>query len=254
MCAISYRVRLPEFEGPLDVLLFLVQREELPVRDISLARLVEQFLTYLRWVEVLDLEVAAEFFVVAAELLAIKARWLLHPSSKAVSDRGLTVGEAPELLWERLMEYRSYKYAAAFLRQRMAQGGYCYVRLSSMAWQRQSMPTAWENANLTALTQALRGLLHRVGSNVVMSLPHTERSTAEYMDTILYTVRRRPWIQFSALVSGCSREETVLYFLTMLELVRQGLLTVEQEGPFQELLLRADVADAYEPEYAPSVT
>jgi hypothetical protein len=77
----SYTVRLPEFEGPLELLLFFVQQEELPIAELSIARLVEDFLEYVRLMESLDLELAGEFFVVAAQLMLLKLRFLLRRPS-----------------------------------------------------------------------------------------------------------------------------------------------------------------------------
>jgi segregation and condensation protein A len=231
-----YRVRLPVFEGPLDALLFFVQREEVPIAQVPIARLVEQFLAYLRWVEVVDLEAAAEFFAVAVELLAIKARWLLRRPGEAeeAEGEGLTIGDAPEPLWERLQEYRRYKYAAAFLRQRLQSPA--VFRGAALVWQRVAEGSGWENATVAALVEALQRMVHRQGRVLVAPLP-SELSVAEYMGEVLAMVRRRGVVLFSGLLEGRSRGEAVAFFLAVLELVRQGQLGMEQEELFGEIRL-----------------
>ena len=241
----TYRVRLPEFEGPLDALLFFVQREELPIEAIPIARLVEQFLDYLRWAEALDLELAAEFFEVAAELLLIKARWLLRRPSEDghAEERGPTIGEAPEPLWEKLAEYRRYKAAAAFLWQRLQEAlPVMFPAVSLPGGSREEI--AWENAVPEALVEALQRLQQRLGRTVGVLVE--ELSVAQYVPVVLHRVQLSGRVLFSALVQGRSVAETVVVFLALLELVQRGQLWVEQSEPFADILVSLAVPQPQE--------
>lgn len=241
-----YRIRLPEFEGPLDVLLFFVQREELPIEAIPIARLVEQFMSYLRWAEAVDLELAAEFFDIAAELLLIKARWLLHrPVEEGHEEREPTLGETSEPLWERLAEYRRYKLAAASLRQRLAEGSPLYIRSAPLPWKR-GTDGDWENATPEALREALRGLIHQLG-RVVAPLPvREELAVAEYALLLVQQVQHAGQVSFAAVVRGRSRTEIVVFFLALLELGQRGQVEIQQEEPFGDILLMAEVPQLQE--------
>jgi len=238
---------LPEFEGPLDVLLFFVQREELPIEAVPIARLVEQFIAYIRWAEELDLELAAEFFDIAAELLLIKARWLLRPPGErgAPEKEEPTVGETPEPLWERLAEYRRYKFAGAYLRRRLYEAPPFYVRTLPLRW-KPCGDGGWENATREALVEALRELMRRLGRAVSpLSVPE-EPAVAEYATLLLQWVRRSGRVFFSALLRGRSRMEVVVLFLALLELAHRGQVSIEQEEPFADILLSAEVPQLQE--------
>ncbi|MEN3027440.1 MAG: segregation/condensation protein A [Chlorobiota bacterium] len=244
MVSRTYRVRLPEFEGPLDVLLFLVQRQELPIERVPIADLVEQFLDYLRWAEAVELDLAAEFFVVAAELLAIKARWLLRRPAlqEELSEHhtGPTLGETEEPLWERLLEYRRYKYAALLLRRRWEQQEPRFMRLFPIRWQRQEERLG-DRLPATILAEVLCQLLRRSGHDTRVVLPSVAASVVEYMGWVGQLLCHRKRFSFEELVWDRPVSERVLFFLAVLELARQQEVTLEQEVPFAPLFLCAPV-------------
>ncbi len=239
MLTSSYRVRLPGFEGPLDVLLFFVQHREFPIAEVPVSRLVEQFLESMRWVEEADLEGAAEFLVLAAELLAVKLRWLLHrPAEEAAVGEDSQEHEA-RLLQQRLLEYRRYKCAAAALRERMRHD--FIPRAASLEWQRRGQPLL-EPLAPQALVEALQGLLQRLGHLVVpLSLQEGGLSVEECAVQLLEAVAGRARVPFRTFVQGRTRADAVRFFLALLELLRQGQLSAEQEEVFGEILLSAGV-------------
>jgi segregation and condensation protein A len=245
-------VRLPEFEGPLDVLLFFVQREELPIAQVPLARLVEQFLEYVRWVERVDLDAAADFVAMAAELLALKARWLLRPQDRQAESDEPTLGETAEPLVERLAEYRRYKYAAAFFRQQIQSAAPLMLRGSPIRWSRHGELAEWEPLPVSALAQTLQELLRRLGRNIVAPPLREELSVAETMEALFHAVRRHGQMPFSALIRARSVAEVIVCFIALLELVRQERLAVEQAEPFGEIMVFVPVVYSREREHAAS--
>jgi len=240
MLTSHYRVRLPEFEGPLDVLLFFVQREELPVTEIPIARLVDQFLEYVRWIEAVDLDSAADFLVIAAELLGLKTRWILRrPSDTEPEDiEGAAVGA--EALWQRMVEYRRYKYAASFLRWRMEQANPPFARWMPLPWERSRALPEGGAMTSAALVEVFRALLQRLGRSVALLPPRLEPSIEECVSQLLAAVGQRTKVPFSALLQKRSPAEVVALFFALLELLRQGRLYAVQEERFGEIFLSAD--------------
>lgn len=243
MLTSSYRVRLPGFEGPLDVLLFFVQREEFPITEVPLGRLVEQFLNTIGRAEVADLDSAAEFLVLVAEFLALKARWLLRrPAVGAEAAEQPPEGEGRESLWQRLLEYRRYKYAAAYLRERIRPD--YLLRSAPLWWQRSASPQL-EHTTPGALVEALHGLFRRLGRTIVaLSREGGRLSLEECAARLLQAVRSRACVPFSTVVRGQELPEVVLFFLVLLELLRQAQLSAEQDEVFGEIVLSAAVESA----------
>lgn len=114
----AYQVKLEQFEGPFDLLLFFIERDELDIYDIPIAKLTEDYLAYIRELERLDIDVASEFILVAATLMRIKAKMLLP--RKAVDEEGNVIDPRDELV-ERLIEYKKYKSVISNLREMEAE-------------------------------------------------------------------------------------------------------------------------------------
>jgi len=227
-------VRLPEFEGPLELLLFFVQREELPIAELSIARLVEDFLEYVRLMESLDLELAGEFFVVAAQLMLLKLHFLLRrPSTEGESAQVSELSDAEPLL-ERLQQYRRFRYAAAFLALRVRAQPIRFYRRAGLL---RSTVVPLGQGSVEELLGALRRIRTRMGQERAVPLPEREPELelTEAVELLQQELRRRPVLRFELLLHGRPRREQVGLFLAMLELVRMGGATVEQTEPFAEV-------------------
>ena len=127
----SYRVRIESFEGPFDLLLFLVSRHKVDIGSISIAQIVDQYLAYVEAMDSLDLEVASDFLLVASTLLEIKAAALLPRESDEDEEQfeELSPGEARDMLIERLLAYKQFKNAASALAARFEQESRLHPRL-----------------------------------------------------------------------------------------------------------------------------
>ena len=228
-----YLVKLPVFEGPLDLLLCLIEREELDITEVSLAQVTDQFLEYVRTLERVDLDVLADFLVVAAQLLVIKSRVLLpSPPPARVEEEEEEVD-----LVARLIEYRRFKEAAAWLRAREERGWRSYVRLAPPP---KPPKSTLEGASLADLLEAARQALCILPpappvSELVSPLKVT---VEEKMDLIRKVLKRRGKVGFHRLLlSSASRLEVIVTFLALLELIKRGLASVRQERPFGEILI-----------------
>ncbi|KXB97210.1 MAG: hypothetical protein AA908_07855 [Chlorobi bacterium NICIL-2] len=223
-----YTVRLPNFEGPLELLLYFVKRDELDIYDIPIARITEEFLAYVRLMQLLDLELAGEFLVMAATLMQIKARMLLPRPESA---DGAEASEDPRTeLVQQLIEYSRYRDVAEELGERYEQQRYIYYR-RMLAAQPLSAEVTYRNATLFDLLEALYGVLSRhVGQSqaTFVQLEREQYDVGEQMKLVLARLAEQPQCSFRALVSGRSRPYIVATFLALLELCKNGSISLRQ--------------------------
>lgn len=229
----TYRVELDVYSGPLDLLLQLVTRAEVNIYDIPVARITDQYLEQLRTLPELDLETAADFLVLAATLLALKARMLL-PAPPQAEEEGPAEEEDPRAeLVRRLVLYRQFREAAGLLGKRLERANTTFDRgLSPVS--EPVIPTLEAgclSAGLTALAVAYQAAWAAWAApppaHQVSPLPFT---VGEKMEIILDRLERLAVVAFEDLVpAGRARDEVVATFLALLELVRLGKVRARQE-------------------------
>lgn len=231
----SYQVRLPVFEGPLDLLLHLIEREELDITAVSLAQVTGQYLAYLALMEKPPAEILADFLVVAAKLLLIKSRVLLPRPPEVLSPEEEDVGDD---LARQLIEYKKFKQAAEALRQREEAGLRAYLRLAPPP--RLERPLDLEDVTLDGLVAAVRQALAVVPpappvSEVVTSLQITIDDRIAVIREVLRTCDQ---VSFQHLLSeATSRLEIIVTFLAVLELIKSGHIDVRQDRLFGEIII-----------------
>lgn len=230
----SYQVRLPVFEGPLDLLLHLIEREELDITAVSLAQVTDQYLAYLALMEEPPAEILADFLVVAAKLLLIKSRALLPRPSEVLS----TEEDVGDDLARQLIEYKKFKQAAEALRQREEAGLRAYLRLAPPP--RPERPLDLADVTLDDLVAAVRQALAVVPpappvSEVVTSLQITIDDRIAVIREVLRTCDQ---VSFQHLLSeATSRLEIIVTFLAVLELIKSGHIDVRQDRLFGEIII-----------------
>ncbi len=236
----GYPVSLPIFDGPIGLLLHLIEREELDITEVSLVAITDRYLRAIEALQEIEPEALADFLVVAARLLYIKSRGLLpHPESEEEEEEGQS-----EALIQQLQDYRRFRAAAGELRLRASIG----LRTSARA----TAPQIDRKLDLSALTiQKLADAAQRALSNFpgdpdlpsVRSYPVT---VAEKIESIRERISGRAEengraggsLTFSALLSQSrSRQEIIVTFLAVLELIKQREIAAEQEETFGEILL-----------------
>lgn len=234
----SYEVVLDKFSGPLDLLLHLIRKQEVSIHDIPIATITDQYLAYLHAMENLSLEVASEFVVLAATLLAIKSRMLLP--RPVVEVDGEEVEDPRALLIEQLLEYQRCKWAAQNLRDRQLEQNLVYTRnaldLSPYA---PKEPPPVTGVSMWDLVDAYRRLWkklpkERVEANIPSQVTSVEESMALMLD------RLRAWhkCSFEQLLDYArTRPELVSGFLALLELVKNRFVLCQQHSPFGEILV-----------------
>lgn len=231
----AFQLRLPVFEGPLDLLLFLIEREQLDITAVSLVQVTDQYLSYLRSGEQIDAAALAEFIAIAARLLFIKSRALLP--------RPLTPDEEEEDLGEdlvrRLREYRRFKEAAAQLRE-LADGGlHSYPRMTPPTGL--PVPTGLDGVTVEKLAKIVQEVLSRKPEEEpAVVMPRLIVTVEEKMVELASTMRRSGTLSFRSFISSCrSRLEVIVSFLAVLELIKSLKLRAEQDALFGEINLVA---------------
>jgi segregation and condensation protein A len=220
---------LDAFEGPFDLLLALVLKEELDLRDVDLAGIVVAFLERLAEREELDLEACGEFLVLIAALLELKARALFPDENAELAE--LDPEEAAEELARRLEAYRRAKEAAAWLRERLASEGDRYFRLGPAPFApKVETPLAPQDPG--ALAGALRMLAQEPPQVSLSHMALHFPPVAQFLERFRAMLRRRSRFDFDSEVRELTRLEQASAFLAILELRRAGELLIEQAAPF----------------------
>ena len=229
---------LDAFEGPFDLLLSLVLREELPLREIDLAAIIVTFIEHLAEKGELDLDACGEFLILISALLELKARAMFPEEDAELSE--LEPEEAAEELARRLAEYRRAKEAAGFLRERLEERRDLHFRLGPAPLapvpERKLAPQAPE-----LLATALRALAVEPPEPSTAHMALRFPPVAQFLERWRLLLRRRSRFDFDQEVSGLSRVEIAVAFLALLELRKQNEIAIAQAAPFAPIRIsRAD--------------
>ncbi len=232
----EYSVKFEVFEGPLDLLLYLIRKEEVDIYEVNLTKLATQFIEYIETMRLLDLEVAGEFLVMAATLMYIKSRELL-PVDQQVQVEGEEEGEDPR--WElirQLVEYKKFKDAAGQLAALEARQEDVFPRLPAKL-EFEAEATRGPEASIFDLLNAVNQVLQRFGTrDDRRDIFEDKWSVSEKIEFLMRTLGEKSRVKFSELFAGVtSRTEVVVTFLAMLELIRLKQIAAMQPEPFGEI-------------------
>lgn len=228
-----HSVKLDVFEGPLDLLLYLIKKDEINIYDIPIARIAEQYLEYLRVMETLDLEIAGEYLVVAATLIRIKSSMLLP------RDPELDEEEDPrEELVRALLEYRKYKGVSLHLRDLEERNRDTYGRSELVSPVSMAKSELVNDFTLFDLLCAFKDVLDRVEEDVYCEVAISRVTVEEQMSYIESMTERLTGVRFADLFDdNPTRTIVVLTFIALLELLRMGRIGLRQNGPFRDIWL-----------------
>ena len=230
----TYRVQLDAFQGPLDLLLYLVKQHEVDVLDIRIGALAEQFLEYLKVIEKLDVEVAGDFLVMAATLMEIKSRSLIPVEPEAERESG---PDPRRELVKQLLEYRRFKDAAAKLEEAAESQALRFPRIALPEPMRPDFPNV-PNVELWDLVGAFARILRQTQSIAPISVIVDETPQHVYEDQIRAALRQNPRLSFEELFTPpFYRARLVGLFLAALELIRRFEIWLEQPEPFGPIWL-----------------
>ncbi|MGH7966969.1 MAG: segregation and condensation protein A [Candidatus Binatia bacterium] len=242
----SYRVKLDIFEGPLDLLLHLIKKNEVDLSDIPVATITDQYIAYLNLLQQLDLDVAGEYLVMAATLLHLKSRLLLPGDELADEEEG----EDPRAeLARQLLEYQRFKEAAELLNRREVLDRDVFARAPTPDDADAEQDVVYD-VSLGDLLDALQEVLKRATPETVQEVILEHVSLREQLCLVLDTLRERIEVVLTDLFPpGGTRLRILVTFLAVLELVRTRMVHIRQEEHFGPIILSLAVsADAPLPE------
>jgi segregation and condensation protein A len=233
-----YQIDLDSFKGPLDLLLHLIQKHEMDIYDIPIAEITAQYLATIEVMKSLNLDLAGEFLVMAATLLHIKSRMLLPRDEEEAAEEA-ELDPRTELV-QRLLEYQRYREAAISLDALPLLGRDIFVSSSLEAEGADDEESEWEPIGLFELVAAFRQLIQDNGEESVLEISRERLSVTDRINQILVSLSERSSLAFGDLLSGVvSRNEVVVTFLAMLELVKMRLARLMQNGRDSSIWLYA---------------
>ena len=239
----QYRIKLESFEGPLDLLLHLIQQHELDILDIPVSFITEKYLEYLKLMQVLSIEIASEYLVMAATLVHIKSKMLL-PVAPSGQDDGMPQEEEEDPraeLVRRLLEYQKYKAAAAELAERGTLGRDVFPR--GVEEEALPGPAPFARVEVFDLLGAFEKLLKKTKVKIDHEVVFDRISITDRIVELTEKLQGRRAVRFEQLFLGAPREgpltrfDLVITFLAMLEMCRMKLLRVYQTGPLAPIYM-----------------
>src|ERR1022692_149613 len=234
----EYKVKFEVFEGPLDLLLYLIKKEEVDIYEVNLTALATQFIEYIDLMRQFDLEIAGEFLVTASTLMYIKSRELL-PVDQQVAVEGEEEGEDPR--WElirQLVEYKKFKDAATQLQTLEARQENVFPRLPGKLEFETTAAPAKPDVSIFDLLNAVNAVLQRISQKEASSQEIFEDkwTVSEKIEHVMKTISERSPMKFSELFADAtSRTEVVVTFLALLELIRLKQIVCSQPEAFGEI-------------------
>lgn len=234
----DYKVQLEIFEGPLDLLLYLIKKDEVDIYDIPIERITSQYMEYLAVMKMLDLTIAGEFIVMAATLMMIKSRMLLPVEERPEMEEE----EEEDPRWElvrQLVEYKKFKEAASHLQHREFIQENVFARgLEPVVAAEPETGLDIGDVSIFDLIAAFNEALKRIRVEEFGEIIDDRFTVVDKIEYILETVRSKGKMVFSSLFANmASRHEIVCTFLALLELIRLRQIEAHQEGDFKEIVI-----------------
>ncbi len=238
----NYKVDLGVFEGPLDLLLYLIHKDELDIYDIPIERITRQYMEYIAEMKRLDINIAGEFLVMAASLMLIKSRSLLPVERRSEDDDEEEADPRLDLV-RQLVEYKKFKDAANMLMSLEADQAECYLAGGNIViGDNHDDKTALRLADISIvdLTKAFQEILKNRPVAPVNHLKPILWSVPEKMDLIITSARAQGTLRFTTLFTEeTPRGEIIVTFLAMLELIKRHKISAHQEDAFTEIAITA---------------
>lgn len=237
----SMNLLLDVFEGPLDLLLYLIRKNDLEISRVSISKIADQYLAFVETMEELNIDVAGDFIVMAAELAHIKSRMLLPKEEEALEDENDVAGS----LAARLREYQKYKMAALSLEKRHRLGRDVFKRAEQTIEEEEDRDPAEERyeADVFDLMRAFAEVLARLPKEIKAHEVQVDHvSVTERIYAILDRLKEVESLTFNELFEGVAvKSEVITHFLAILEMARLKLVAITQLGQFEPIRLRRNV-------------
>ncbi len=229
----DYQVQLPNFEGPMDLLLYLIKKNEIDLYDIPIAFILDEYMKYVDMMKVLNLNTIGEFLVLAAHLLYIKSRMLIP----AVKDEEGEMEDPRGNLVQKLLEYEQFKDAATVLLNRESYYREQYER-SNPSEGFEKTEEVLLNTSVFDLIKAFEGILKRTSDSEVKEILVSRITINDKISQIMETLEAKERVTLENIFTEMREKiEMVVTFLALLELIRLKLVRIEQESNFSEIMI-----------------
>jgi len=226
---VAYHIKLEAYEGPLDLLLYLIKKDEVDIWDIPVSQIAGEYLEYINMMKLLDLNVIGEFLVMASTLMKIKSRMLLPQEETEIGEE---IEDPRSELVEQLLEYEMYKERAKTLADREEVQSKFFTRPPAEI--PHSQPTF--EASLFDLLTAFHNVLKEKAPEIVREIEPFKFTLEEKVEEILKRLEKEDKISFSLLFKEClSKGELIVTFLALLELIKQKRVRIRQPKLFAEI-------------------
>ena len=232
------RVSLEIFEGPLDLLLYLIKKDEVDIYEVSIERITDQYLEYIDTFKILNIELASEFIVMAANLMYIKSRTLL-PRNEQAPEEDIDEEDPRWELIRQLVEYKKFKDAANYLEKREVENQKFYSAEQQFCDDLEEEGEPIVNVGIFELIQAFQGVLKRFDDEDDLTEIADDRFTvSDKIDYLITNVSKGQKVKFYQLFEEAStKSEVLVTFLALLELIRLNEFQVRQNGVLGEIEL-----------------
>jgi segregation and condensation protein A len=246
-----YKIRLPNFEGPFDLLLYFIKRDELNIYDIPIARITEEYLKYIRLMRFFDLELAGEFLVMVTTLMYIKTQMLLP---KTVSDNGEEIEDPRTILVQKLIEYKQFKEASKELYGLADNQRYVYYRnlfAESKPENENPDDVYYDNSTLFDLLKAFKTAIERTQGVITEHIVNIQKVSIEEKTTyILQKLKINKRLSFFVLVKNESRRNLLVTFLAILEMIKGKLIFITQDVLYDDIIIMERPVNVFESDLA----
>ncbi len=234
----EYKVKIDEFEGPLDLLLHLIKEANIDIYDIKIAEITEQYLDYIKAMESLNLSIASEYLVMAAELLEMKSRSLL-PSKKDEEDDEYEE-DPKENLIRRLVDYKHYKEITSTFKELEYERSKVFTKLPTNIEEYNERQKLQEVQPISMLLEAFSKFLERseLQKPLHTKIASKELSVGERISTIRTILQNKKEMTFDALFDNWNREYVVVTFLAILQMAKQQEIVIEQSDVFDYIYIK----------------
>jgi segregation and condensation protein A len=232
-----YKIKLDHFEGPLDLLLFFIKRDELNIYDIPISRITKEFLEYVNFIKMLDLEVAGDFILMASTLMHIKVRMLLP---REIDEKGEEIDPRDELV-KALLEYKRYKEMAEELSLLESEQRKLNFRGNFTADEKEAPPEydiLLKNITLYDLTRAFKTVIEGLKEVPVHEVVKINVTIEQQINYILDKIEKFGELHFLSLVEGMNNKiRIVVTFIAILEMVKMGTIGIKESTQFNDFVL-----------------
>ncbi|MBR0481251.1 MAG: segregation/condensation protein A [Firmicutes bacterium] len=239
----KYKVRLDVFEGPFDLLVYLIERSKMNIYDIQISEITTQYLDYVKKMQEMDIELAQDFMVLAAELIRIKTRMLL-PAEKSAAGEEMQIEDPRADLVRRLVEYKQFKEMGIFLDQQAEINSHIHSKPAEDLEGYMGEPEEIIKGSLSEFAQAFMEFIlkkqrieemHRIYERIERQKMSMENRIAQVVDIL----NKKQSTSFSELIEGDdSNFNKVITFMSILELLRERSITAQQKKRYGDIILR----------------